>query len=175
MTPRKVPAEAQEEPPTQDVLKKPVTAEAEEEPETQIVLKKPAARGGKGGSPAWLSAMPAEHDPSQKKLPLVPKQVRAANVNSDQDLADGELDQRPTSRSQKWVFEKNLDHAPEEVQAEYRALKDPSNKQHGKQVRINELVNACVPRQANRKSELVVKTASLKRKVLTSDLLNCEL
>jgi len=125
-------------------------------------------------------APPGQRDPSDE-LPLVPVGAAASStdgfkVADAKDSADvpaesgseyeckpdGELDPRPYSKMQKKVFDKGFSTLPKEIREEWETLTKPGGPS-GKQRRKNELVNMCVPRNANYGGEVEIKKMTYKR------------
>ena len=80
------------------------------------------------------------------------------------DAIDGEPNSRPYSKQQKYVFDKFFQDIDPQIQAEWRDLTDPSQKQANKTARNNHIVNMCVPRQVDYKGgALAIKSATMER------------
>lgn len=91
------------------------------------------------------------------------KSYVAPSMNSDDDMPDGEVDDRRVSRAQRYVFEAHLREVPEDVVKRYKELKDPNVKAPGKQRELNKILNAYVPRQTGWKGKLAPKRATVEQ------------
>ena len=87
---------------------------------------------------------------------------REEDADDDAEVADGESDERPTSRAQRYVFERHLYTLSEEIQAEWKELSKAGGP-GGKQARKNAVVNACVPRSADYKTKGSLKLMTLEK------------
>jgi hypothetical protein len=76
--------------------------------------------------------------------------------SEDEETPTDEPDARKCSRAQQYVFTKCFDELPDAVQKKYNATKN-NKTMKGKQVVLNTIVNAAVPRNAKYKSRMVLK------------------
>ena len=114
--------------------------------ETTVARKRPAA--------SWHTA--AADDASE------PESSTALPADTGDDVDDGKQDFRPTTRGQRYVFEKLIDRIDPIVLARYEYLKDPRNKGPGKERECRAITNAHVSRSATYRTDaLSVKSRTV--------------
>jgi hypothetical protein len=108
---------------------------------TATAMKRPAGAQPAPAAKKW-------HDGSETAGD--PKYVAALSVNVEdsESAEEGTIDDRRTSRAQRWIFEAHIKEFPKEVQDRYKSMKDTGSKQPGKVKERNKLVNAYIPRHA---------------------------
>ena len=126
---------------------------------TTVARKRPAA--------SWHAA--AADDASE------PESSMALHADAGDDVDDGKQDFRPTTRGQRYVFEKLIDRIDPIVLARYEYLKDPRNKVLGKERECRAIINAHVSRNATYKTDaLSVKSRTVEqifeKKDVSSDM-----
>jgi hypothetical protein len=91
------------------------------------------------------------------------------------DVADGEVDDRTTSRAQRYVFENSLSSGliPEDFVKRYKLLKSSQHSEAGKTKKANAIINSFVPRNSGFKGTIVPKTATIER-VMTRESRNVD-
>ena len=129
-------ADAKEE--TQEVME-----EADADAKAIVVLKRPAA---------WHSL--EDNDEEQEETQCQPGTKK---LKKDEQMEDGKIDERTTSRGQRYVFQKHRHLVEQDVLARFDWLADPQNRCPGKQAEINSIINSHVARMAKFKDGLQVK------------------
>ena len=85
-------------------------------------------------------------------------------VEEDSENApDGTLDERTTTRTQRYVFTKNLHLIDDDIKRRYLFLRNPKNRVAGKQTEINQIINSHVDRAATGKMPLSVRQKTLQK------------
>ena len=81
--------------------------------------------------------------------------------HDDEDMPDGEVDTRSTTRGQRYTFVKNKTMFDPAMVKRFEFLMNPENRQKGKQAEINAIVNSCVARTAQNGSGVLVKAGTV--------------
>ena len=116
--------------------------------------KKTAAR--KRPAASWHAT--AAYDASEQEPNI------ALLADAGEDVNDGQQDLRPTTRGQRYVFEKLANQIDPIVLARYEYLKDPRNKVPGKERECRAMINAHVSRNATYKTDaLSVKSRTMEQ------------
>ena len=143
--------------------------------------KKPACN--RAPAPASKDVAAAAGDPNTDALAVISEQesqveqkfddredIPAAQPDLQQeDAPDGQVDRRPVSRAQMYVFKKFLGELDEPTQKEWAELSKAGGN-IGKQTRKNEIVNAHVSRGSSYRAGLSVKSLTLKKIIKCTDM-----
>jgi len=91
-----------------------------------------------------------------------------AHAKGDTDVPDGEFDDRPYSKQQKLVFDRNFSSLDPGLQAEWQILSKPGF-MPGKQKRKNQIVNSVVSRNVSYGGSIQPKPATIERFLSITD------
>lgn len=101
-------------------------------------------------------------------IPVVTAEGSSKDDDDKEDLPDGELDDRPYSKQQKLVFDRNFAMLDPALQKEWETLSKPGN-MPGKQRRKNQIVNSVVPRNVSYGGSVQLKPATIDRVLIVTE------
>ena len=105
----------------------------------------------------------AWHDDDDEVTVVKKASGAAVGINDPAELSgeDGDLDDRTTSRAQRWVFTQHISGLDEATQKRWAELNDPNSKIAQKTKLKNQLINTFVPRHTDWKGTIQPKVMSV--------------